>query len=96
LVSTARMFFLYVLPHAFVELLQLFHSGFFLRKDRAVNVFRRIPAGFANDNGIPFLVPFQNGARADAEFSPHFRWNRNLPLSGNFRLCQRHALTLPR
>jgi hypothetical protein len=75
LVSTARMFFLYELPHSLIELFKVFNSGFSLREDRAVNVFRRIPAGFANDDSVPFLVPFQNRAWADTEFSSHFGWN---------------------
>ena len=41
-------------------------------------------AGFAYDHGVAFLLPFQHRARADAEFSSHFRRNGNLSLSRNF------------
>jgi hypothetical protein len=67
-----------------VELLDPFCSTFCLGKDRAVNFFRSIPAGFAHDDGVAFLMPFQDRARPDAEFSPHFRRNGNLPLRGDF------------
>jgi hypothetical protein len=78
------MFFLHIPAQAFVELLELSYRGFCLEKDRVVNLFLGVPAGFAHDDGIAFLVPFQDRARADAEFSSHFRRNRNLPLSGDF------------
>src|SRR5262249_58007206 len=50
----------------------------------------RIPASFADDDRIAFLVPLQDRARADTEFSSHFRWNRYLTLSGNLRLRYCH------
>src|SRR5215510_15579919 len=77
-VSTARMFFLHIAPHAFIELFHPLRSRYPLDKDCPMNVFRRIPAGFAYDHGVAFLLPFQHGARADTEFSSHFYRNGNL------------------
>src|SRR5919109_4025123 len=75
LVSTARMFFLHIAPHALIELFNLLGGGCPLRKDRAMNVLRRIPAGFAYDHGVAFFIPFQHRARADTELSSHFHRN---------------------
>src|SRR5918999_3007788 len=56
LVSTARMFFLHVASHAFIEVFYFLRSRYPLRKDCPMNVFRRIPAGFAHDDGVAFLL----------------------------------------
>src|SRR5262249_15652479 len=90
-VSRARMFFLHVAPHVFVELFYFLRSGCPLGKDRSVNIFLGIPASFAHDYRIAFLVPLQDRAGADTEFSSHFRWNRYLTLSGNLRLRYCHT-----
>src|SRR3990172_1681939 len=75
LVSTACLVFLHITPHAFIELFYLLRSRCLLPKDCPMNVFRRIPAGFAYDDGVAFLLPFQHRARADTEFSLHFHQN---------------------
>src|SRR4030095_52043 len=60
LVSTARMFFLHIAPDAFVELFYLLRSRYPLRKDCPINVFRRIPVGFAYDHGFDLPPPFRD------------------------------------
>jgi len=84
LVSTARMFFLQITPHALIELFYLLRSRYRLRKDCPMNVFRRLRAGFAHDDGVALLLPSQRRARADPGFSSHFHRNGNLSLSRNF------------
>jgi hypothetical protein len=71
-VSTGRMFFLDIAPHAFIELFYLLRSRCFAREDRPVNVFRRLPASFAHYHGVAFFFPFEHRARANTQFRRTF------------------------
>jgi hypothetical protein len=65
------------------------------REDSLVEIRGREPSDAPDDDPVALLVPFQRGAWADAEFSPDRRWNRYLALSGETRMRDCHAVTLP-
>jgi hypothetical protein len=82
-VSTARMLVFHVAQDAFIEVSQLPRLRSAFGKDRSVDILRGVPTGFANDDCIAFLIPFQNRAWTDTELSSHFGGNRNLTLGCN-------------
>jgi hypothetical protein len=58
--------------------------GHLLRKERGVNVHRRIPSCSANKHAIIVLIPFEDGAWTDAELLANLGRYLDLTLCGNF------------
>ena len=56
----------------------------------------REPTDTPNDDLLAFLMPFQRGARANAELPANGGRNRDLPLGGETGMGNRHTNTLPR
>ena len=78
------MLLFHIAPHASFEVFQLLRRGDTFRKDRSVNILRRVSAGLANNNRIALLIPLQNRTWPEYEFfaAPH-DGNGNLTLSRN-------------
>src|SRR5579862_1266388 len=94
LVSTARMPCADMLPDRCFHVDALRRA--LLGKDRLVNLARGIPPRSADDDLLALLVPFEHRPRADAELLANLGGHGNLPLRGQFRLSDRHNLSLPR
>jgi hypothetical protein len=94
LVSTARMPLADVLSDCVLHVHRPLWSCV-IGKQCVVDILRCITPCPANDDLIALLVPFEYGTGADAEFLANFGRNRDLTLSGHFRLCDSHTSHYP-
>ena len=61
-----------------------------------MNVFGRVSARFADDDLVALFIPLEHRAWADAQPLAYLGGNRDLTLSRQLRMCERHANILPR
>ena len=66
------------------------------RKKRGTDVFEGVGAGPPDDDLVAFRIPLQYRPRTNAEPTPHFSRDGDLPLCGEFRLSDWHDVILPR
>jgi hypothetical protein len=62
-----------------------------IREQGSVNIFRRVSSRLPDDDSAALLVPLEYRARSDAESMADFRRDRDLALSGDLRMSQRHT-----
>src|SRR5579872_2974005 len=94
-VSTARTAPFDVLPHTFLELCEGPRLGF-LFEQSPMHVLRAVAPRSPDHDPLSILLPFQNGARTDAQPPADFFGDGDLALRGKPRECDCHALRVPR
>ncbi len=63
-----------VLSNTLFHLVQSAPTRGALREQGPVDILRSVTASPANNDRLTFLIPLQNRAGADSEFSTHFEW----------------------
>jgi len=66
------MSLLSVPPNPFCEFVQRSPGGDTLREYRPMNILGRVSPCTADNDGLAFIVPLENGAWADSQFSSDF------------------------
>jgi len=95
-VSTARMPLAGGTAQPLLQIGEAPPRGRPIGKRRSMDVLRsRLPAR-RTTTCFAVLVPFEDRARPDAESPANLRRDRDLALSGEFRVRERHADALPR
>jgi hypothetical protein len=82
-----------VLPDAVLHFFDRSASWSF-REQSPMNVFGRVSAGFADDDPVAVFIPLQHRARTDTEPLAHLRGNRDLALSRDLRMSERHVTNI--
>jgi hypothetical protein len=62
-----------------------------IREQGSVNIFRRVSSRLSDDDSAALVIPLQYRTRSNTESMPDFRRDRDLALSGDLGMGERHT-----